>query len=111
MECEDLPEINCNMSSWIKFKEIFKDEFNKRVEDGSIEEIIKDMMQTKELNYMTFLASKASDNNLPVYLNTKNFSGSYVSIVPYVQTINLEKNFETMVYQRDELNYPNYSII
>lgn len=43
MECEDLPEINCNMSSWIKFKEIFKDEFNKRVEDGSIEEIIKDI--------------------------------------------------------------------
>ena len=64
----------------------------------------------EELNYMTFLASKASDNNLPVYLNAKNFSGSYVSIVPYVQTINLEKNFETMVYQRDELNYPNYSI-
>ena len=64
----------------------------------------------EELNYMTFLASKASDNNLPVYLNTQNFSGSYVSIVPYVQTINLEKNFETMVYQRDELNYPNYSI-
>lgn len=64
----------------------------------------------EELNYMTFLASKASDNNLPVYLNTKNFSDSYVSIVPYVQTINLEKSFETMVYQRDELNYPNYSI-
>lgn len=64
----------------------------------------------EELNYMTFLASKAEDNNLPVYLNTKNLIGSYVSIVPYVQTINLEKNFETMVYQRDELNYPNYSI-
>lgn len=43
VECNDLPEINCNMSSWIKFKEIFKDEFNKRVEDGSIEEIIKDI--------------------------------------------------------------------
>lgn len=64
----------------------------------------------EELNYMTFLASKASDNNLPIYLNAKNFSGSYVSIVPYVQTINLEKDYETMVYQRDELNYPNYSI-
>ena len=67
-------------------------------------------IDNEELNYMTFLASKASDNNWPVYLNTKNFSGSYVSIVPYVQTINLEKSFETMVYQRDELNYPNYSI-
>ena len=67
-------------------------------------------IDNEELNYMTFLASKASDNNLPVYLNAKNFSGSYVSIVPYVQTINLEKSFETMVYQRDELNYPNYSI-
>lgn len=43
IKCEDLPEINCNMSSWIKFKEIFKDEFNRRVEDGSIEEIIKDI--------------------------------------------------------------------
>lgn len=64
----------------------------------------------EELNYMTFLASKASDNNLPVYLNTKNLIGSYVSIIPYVQTINLEKDYETMVYQRDELNYPNYSI-
>ena len=64
----------------------------------------------EELNYMTFLASKAEDNNLPVYLNTKNLIGSYVSIVPYVQTINLEKDYETMVYQRDELNYPNYSI-
>lgn len=67
-------------------------------------------IDNEELNYMTFLASKASDNNLPVYLNTKNLIGSYVSIVPYVQTINLEKDYETMVYQRDELNYPNYSI-
>lgn len=67
-------------------------------------------IDNEELNYMTFLASKASDNNLPVYLNTKNLIGSYVSIIPYVQTINLEKDYETMVYQRDELNYPNYSI-
>lgn len=44
VECDEIPEVNCNMSSWIRFKEIFgEEEFNKRKDDNTIEEIIKDI--------------------------------------------------------------------
>lgn len=43
IECDDIPEVNCNMASWIKFKEIFKEDFDKKREDNTIEEIIKDI--------------------------------------------------------------------
>ncbi len=43
VECNDIAEINCNMSSWITLKSIFKDEFNTKKEDGTIEAIIKDI--------------------------------------------------------------------
>lgn len=41
-ECNDLPEITCNMSSWIDFKEIYKEDFDKK-KDNEIEEIIRDI--------------------------------------------------------------------
>lgn len=44
VECDEIPEANCNMASWIAFKEIFgEEEFNKRKDDNTIEEIIKDI--------------------------------------------------------------------
>lgn len=39
---KDLPEINCNMASYVKFKEIFQDKFEENI--LIIEEIIKDIV-------------------------------------------------------------------
>jgi len=52
-ECTGIPEINCNMSSYIKMKEIFGDEFEKRKDDGTIEEIIKDITIFEDKNLLT----------------------------------------------------------